>query len=564
MLRDVLIQNLAIIHSLTLSFEPGLNVITGETGAGKSILLHAIDLLVGARANRAMIRSGAHSLYVEGVFTLDKLETAVFELLEKNGVPCEDPMTISRAMLTNGKSTARVEGQLVSAADLRTVGDLLMDMFGQQDRMLLEKESQIRLLDTFLNLSAKEDLKEYRRLRLISKEIENEMTSLFIEPDERAREIDVLMYQIEELEELGLNELDPELLIEEHRRFSHLEESVTYLDAMQSKLTGESEMGFGLRSMLQELQALGNRVEALDPQVKLTEPLLEMEEAASDLLDLVASYRAQSEPDPERFAELEAFMEAWTKAQRKYGSSPEQMAAFMEEAKKRLETLEEAEERIVRLQKQRDQNQATMQQLADTIHTERCRISEELSAQMQERLRALRMEDVVFRIEVSSTDTMGQNGRDEVTFYLITNKGQAMRPLHEIASGGEMSRVMLAMKSLSAQIQLPNTIVFDEVDAGVSGLAAQSMAEELHRLSRNTQIIAVTHLPQIAAMADAHYSIQKETKHNETYSHVNRLDEDEREQEIARLLSGSKRTEHAVAQARDLLTEAARWKKERK
>ncbi|MDI9501786.1 MAG: DNA repair protein RecN [Bacillota bacterium] len=558
MLLEVRIRNLAVIKEMTAQFHRGVHVITGETGAGKSILLHALNLLSGARASRNMIRDGEKTLYVEGVFSYP--ENMEKELLEPYGIEPGDTITLSRSVQASGHSGARVQGQLVTVAELKAIGGRMLDVYGQKDRALLDLDRQIQLVDSFFTKEQKDVYTQYRKVYNERNRLRTFLSRYGTDPSARERELDILRYQIEEIAAFDPFSVDIETLDQEHRRLLHAEDLLQMAEQMHGLIEGWSDEHPGTLQLLASAESLAHKMEGLDSSISLSEPIISLSELLQELRSELTRLAEGYQNDPQRLEELDRRMGEWMRLQRKYGQSREEIIAFYENAVQEAEQLAEREKDLQQAQEEIDSCTQTLEHLAAQVTAFRTAIGKQLDKEIAAVLAGLRMPHAEFATRLLPTE-LGADGKEQVLFYIRTNAGQTMRPLHEIASGGELSRVMLAIRSLFSREFASGTVVFDEIDTGVSGRAAQSMAEFLYRLSDTMQIIAVTHLPQIASMGDAHSRITKETKQDETSSTLQLLSKEERTEEVARLISGSKQTESAYQQADQLLLSAADWKR---
>lgn len=557
MLLEVRIRNVAVIRTLEADFAEGLHVITGETGSGKSVLLHALALIAGARASRSMIREGADALYVEAVFSPPAGE--LLELVSAYGIGKDEPLVLSRTVHASGRSAARIQGQLVTVGELKAVGERLLDVYGQKDRALLDQEQQLGLLDSFLSPDAKKLRKEYRILFSKRRQLQDLLQQYGTDSSAREREMDILRYQIGEIEAFNPGEMDIESLEAEHRRLLHAEELLQYAEQVHSLIAGWSDEQPGAADLLARAEGLSHKMEGLDSSFVISERFTEITEALRDVHSEITRAAEGWQMDPGRLERLDQQMNDWMRLQRKYGNTKEEVLAFYQRSREEYDRILQRETELQNAEREIQTLTKQMQAMALELREHRRKIGRTLDEKIIDLLQDLRMPNVAFETRFYPVE-LNDNGGDQVVFYIRTNQGQAMQPLHEIASGGELSRVMLAIRSLFSEELRSETIIFDEIDTGVSGRAAQAMAEFLHRLSRKIQIIAVTHLPQIAAMGDAHSLIEKQTQEGETVSTVTGLDWDERTEEVVRLISGTMKTTSAAAQAEQLLKGAREWK----
>lgn len=562
MLREVTIENLAIIKKIRIPFTEGLNVITGETGAGKSIVLHALALLTGARAKKTMIRTGTAGLYVEGRFAMQDAK-ALHAFFEEIGIDTsDDELVLSRTVRQEGRSSTRVQGQLISAQEFGRIGQSLLDVYGQKDRVLLDQENQLDLLDTFLTEEPRKILLEYQKELQDLRAEERFVAKYGTDTAAREREADVLRYQMDEIERFGVKETDLDALYAEHKRLLHASDILSLLSEADERMSGNDLNEKGVSDGLHALWSISQKLEHIDPETRFSANLTEIIDQFAEFRSDLSRYGDSIDIDPIRLDELDRKMSEWTQIQRKYGESKEEILAFHENAVSKLKEMDTIDQRLLASKKRMKTLEQSLMKKAEVVSVYRQRIAKELCSQIEDKLHSLRMQEVVFEIRFEQTESFTDSGIDRVVFYIQTNKGLAIQPLHEIASGGEVSRVMLAIRSLFASGISSQTVVFDEIDTGVSGLAAQAMAEQIYRLSNDMQIIAVSHLPQIAAMGDAQYFISKETRDGETQSEVTLLSEEGRVEELSRLISGAGRTQSAFKQAQTLLHSAAEWKRE--
>lgn len=558
MLLEVRIQNLAIIDTLQLKIPEGLVVISGETGAGKSILLHALGLLSGNRANRQMIRTGTDALYVEGLFTTPTTP-AFQEILQELGLQCGPQFSISRTIMQNGRSIIRVDGIQISLVDLQRIGPFLIDVYGQNDRNLLDASKQASLLDTFLSEEGKNLLasyvKDYENLKKIDRFLAANR------PDEQAieREKDLLLYEIDEIAAFDLENTDVDMLLQEHTRALHTEEIEEKTMKLLTMISNDRETS--LFDFLYPIESTGNALSRIDEAFP-TETFVEAQELLRDYQSQVESYLRTIETDPEHLQILNEKVELWTKLQRKYGQTKEEILDYDLQLKERLHALDALTKKVLKYEQERVKITKSVQEKGDLLFAERKTIAQEIDRKVQNRLQFLKMEKAKFQIDVSESENYHGSGKDSIVFLLQPNPGLAMKPLHEIASGGELSRVMLAIRSVFLETLPSYTVVFDEIDAGVSGYAAQAMAEQLYLLSQHMQIIAVTHMPQLASMGDSHIYISKTTEENQTKSKIQTLDTAMRSTELSRMISANHETESALVQAKTLLENQSQWKEE--
>ncbi len=572
MLVELQIRNLAIIDRLEVGFGPGLNVITGETGAGKSIVLDALQLALGARASADVIRSGCDAARVEAVFDLEGARTApeVLGLLEGAGVEAEDRcLVLGREVQATGRSVARVNGHMVPASLLQSVGRLLVDIHGQGDhQLLLSPQHQLRLLDRFAGLVQEVDRLSglVERIRSLQELIRREEQLLAHRDHER----DFLQFQLREIESLAPSPGEDEALAAERRVLANAEALLEGADEIYTYLHGEAGEGV--------LDRLGRAAKRLLDLAKL-DPTLQAEYAALDsilaeaeeLTRRIRSYRDRIEVDPERLSAVDARLDALNRLKRKYGGSLEAVLREAEHLRAKLAELESAEASMEGLRSELNEVVSEALPLALGLSQRRRSAAEALSGQVTSLLPEVGMPGGGFVVSVkprvgegsASGDqlrALGSWGLDEVEYLVSLNPGEPAKPLAKVASGGEMARLMLAIKSVLSQADDTPCLVFDEIDVGVGGRGGGAVGRRLWRLSLRRQVICVTHLPQVAAFADRHIVVTKGERDGRTAVAVASVDGDARVHELAAMLAGPAPSASAVASALDIIAEASRYK----
>lgn len=555
MLAELQIENFALIEKLDLQLGPGLNVVTGETGAGKSIIIDAIGLLVGARASGEYLREGAERGYVSGLFYCRNLK-GVEETLKELGVEPEEDgsLLLMRELSRSGRHSCRINGRPVTLSMYQKVGQHLVDIHGQHAyQSLLRPAYQLKLLDSFAGLI---DLRKeieglYNRWRLIKRELEE----LYGDPGERERQKDLLRFQIEEIDRAAPKPGEEEELKQELKILTSAEELAKGAEVAYTCLFGGGREASAYDLVAQAVEVLNSMVN-LDPGLKkwinmLEEASLQVEEVAKAL----RSYREALEFNPKRLEEIEDRLETLRRLHRKYGRTLEEILRFRQEAAATLSSLEQSEELASRLEKESEDLLASYEEKAMRLHRLRMEASQKLEEEIRNVLRELAMPAAKVTISLSYRDEPGPAGKDEVEFYFQPNPGEGTYPLAQIASGGEMARVMLALKSILAGVDEIPTLIFDEIDAGVGGQAARSVALHLAHIGKKHQVLCVTHSAQLASLADRHFSVNKVVQGNRTYTLVKELKEEERICELARLLSGEA-SPTALKHAAELLDQA--------
>ena len=556
MLNELHIENIAVIERADIRFTPGLNVLTGETGAGKSIVIDAIGAVLGERVSRELVRRGAEKGLVTAVF-----DTAGTERwLADNELECEDELIIQRRISADGKSSCRVCGSPVTAAQLKELAALLVDIHGQNDgRQLMDERRHMEYLDRFGALE--EPLRRYRDCYRVYRDISREIDRMQMDEIEKERLTESLRYQIEELERAQLKAGEKESLVSRRDLLRNAEKLTEALDAAFEALDGGEESAL---SLTQNAQYYTDRAAALAPE--LEEAAKDIQNATfslSDAVERLRDFRESLDFSPEEYDSLEERISLLSKLERKYNRSDEELPAYLEECREKLDNIQYADERLAKLQKQLEAQAARCRKEAAQLSRMRHEAAAALEQRIVRELRELSMPSVRFAVAFEALDTeqgFDANGADRLRFVMSANAGEELGRISRIASGGELSRIMLAMKNVFAENDPVGTMIFDEIDTGVSGIAAQRVGEKLYTVSTGKQVMCVTHLPQIAAMADSHYLISKEERDGRTYTQVLPLDREGRCQELARLHGGDHITVLTLASAGEQLASAEEFK----
>lgn len=555
MLQELSMKNFAIISSLQLEFQMGMTVLTGETGAGKSIIIDAMGLLTGGRGSSDYIRQGANKCTLEGLFSMPKSQE-LKQLLEELGIETEeDSLVIQRDISASGKNVCRVNGRIVNITNLKRIGEYLVDIHGQNEHQeLMQSERHIDMLDEFGGkklLAVKEKYtrayQEYRALEAkVRKRQKNEK--------EFAQRMDMLHFQSDEIASAQLVAGEEEQLLEERNKLNNFQKIADALTISYAALNGEDDSSLDkIGTSMNELAS----IESLDSEYKTLSDTVQnayylLQEASGDLSRLIDGL----ELDEGRLNEVENRLELIRQMKRKYGDSIETILSYYEEITKELAEADFLEGGTGDLEALLAEKQQAAHQQALTLRKERKRLAKELEQQILTELKELYLERTEFEVRFTELEHLQENGLDGVEFYITTNPGEPLKPLVRVASGGELSRVMLAMKTIFSQTQGITSIVFDEVDTGVSGRVAQAIADKIYQISENSQVLCITHLPQVAAVADEHYFIEKEIVAGRTETSVRILSEKERVNEIARMLAGSEITKLTIEHAQELLAMA--------
>ena len=559
MLSLLHIENIALIQSADIRFEPGFNVLTGETGAGKSIVIDSIGAVLGERTSRELIRTGAKSALVTAVFT----QVPPLPWLEENGFPTgEEELLLQRELQGDGRNVCRIDGKLVTVAQLRELGRQLLNIHGQHDgQQLLDPASHLGYLDQFGGCQPL--LEDYQEAYRKWHDIRREMDKLQMDEAERSRRVDTLNYQIQELERAQLKAGEDEEL---SARRTLLRSAGRLMEAVQSAefaLSGDEDRD-GACSLIAQAEGEVQGVSSISPELsELSEKLTALRCAADDAADTLRDLSRSFDFSPGELDQVEERLDLLYRLRKKYGPTVEDMLAYLDRCRKELDQIQYADDTLARLEKDLKKAQKEAARRGEVLSQARREAAGALQARVQEELRQLDMPKVQFQTEFTPKGGeagMDETGLDEVQFLMSANLGEALKPIQKVASGGELARIMLALKNVLAEGDQIGTLVFDEVDTGVSGRAAQKVAEKMAQVARGKQVLCVTHLPQIAAMADTHFSVQKGEREGRTYTRLERLDRSQRREELARLIGGASITPSLLESAEELLRQAEQQK----
>ena len=556
MLNELHIENIAVIERADIRFDGGLNILTGETGAGKSIVIDAIGAVLGERVSRELVRRGADKALVTAVFDPSGCQN----WLRENEIEAEEELILQRRILADGKSTCRVCGVPVTAAQLRELAALLVDIHGQNDgRQLMDEGLHLGYLDRFGRTQdwIEAFQKEYRAYRGIQKELDR----LNMDEIEKERLSESLRYQIGELERAELKAGEKAGLVSRRDLLRNAEKLTEALDEALRFLRGEEDSAIALA---ENAEYYAGRAAALVPE--LESAVNAVHEAAfslSDAAETLQDFRESLDFSPEEYNQLEERISLLNKLERKYARDEDALIAYLAECREKLDAIEYADERSEKLKKELAAQKKLCRRAAAALSEKRKAAAEELQKRIISELRELNMPSVRFAVDFSPMEQepgFDRSGADQVRFLMSANAGEELGRISRIASGGELSRIMLAMKNVFAANDPVPTMIFDEIDTGVSGIAAQRVGEKLYSVSRGKQVLCVTHLPQIAAMADSHFLIAKEERDGRTYTQVTGLDREGRRLELARLHGGDNITITTLASAEEQLEAAENYK----
>lgn len=550
MLRELRLNNLAIIKNLDLEFNEGLISLTGETGAGKSIILDGISLLIGERSNLEMIRTGEESLFAEGVFDLSEVQK---EKLNKLGFEIEDDeLIISRYFYRNSKSKITVNGMRMTVSKLKELMRNVLDLVGQHEHQyLLNKNYHLGLLDRFLDKNGQELAKEIRNnvssLKMINKKIEEIETEKFRIMEKK----DILEFQSNEIASLGLKKNEDNELEEEYKiLFNAGKISEKLENSIQRLKEGEYSVINSLGKIKKNLEQLSDISETYSElKEKIENIIYEVDDIGYSLEDMVENV----ESDDVRLEKVISRIDEINKLKLKYGSTIEEILAFREENEKKLSLIKFENNELADLKKEKEEKAKIYFENSRKLREIRKKVAENLEKTINVQLKDLNMANSKFKVAFSEKTVISSKGMDDVEFMMVTNLGENYKPLAKIASGGEISRIMLALKTVFSSVDNISVLIFDEIDTGISGETVRKVAEKLKELSGTVQVICVTHSPQIAGKSNQQFFIKKEIENNVTETKVRELNTDERIREIARIISGDNITETSIEHAKEIM-----------
>lgn len=563
MLVELSIKQFAIIEQLTVSFDKGLTVLTGETGAGKSIIIDAIGLLLGGRGSAEYVRYGEKRAEIEGLFILEPKHPA-FAKAEALGIQADDGMIVLRRDVTNqGKSICRINGKLVTLGILREIGQSLVDIHGQHEHQtLLHKEQHLSLLDHFAGPPLETVLDEYKELYKQYLALERQLAQLTENEKEMAQKTDLFQYQLKEIEAANLEPGEDKRLEAERLKLANAEKLFKSVHDAYNNLYGE---GRGLEWINNALTHIED-ASSYDPELgKLQQHVQEQYYLLEEAMFTLRDYLDKLEFDPTRLEMIESRLHELQKLKRKYGDSVDAIVEYASTIEEQLDSILHKDDRIKQLEQSLETMRLDLEVESAALTNIRKQIAMELTESIHEQLRALYMEKTSFEVKFHETaegkKPFRENGVDDVEFYLSTNPGEPVKPLAKVASGGEISRIMLALKTIFSNHQGVTSVIFDEVDTGVSGRVAQAIAEKIRHISVGSQVLCISHLPQVAAMADTHLYISKKEVGGRVTTEVRALKDEEKVEEIARMIAGVEMTELTKEHAKELLDLATRDRK---
>ena len=547
MLSLLHIENIAVIECADISFDRGFNVLTGETGAGKSIVIDAISAILGERAYRDMIRTGTTKASVRAVFT----EVPELAWFVENGVEYDSETVVQREIHLDGKNVCRVNGCLVSVSILRKLGIQLINIHGQHDSAsLFDEDNHLTFLDAFAdNESLRADYSEkYDAVAKLRREIDR----MTMDEGEKLRRMETLRYQIAEIEKAELQAGEDEELEARRKILQNAEKLSDGMEEAVECLYGGDDSDGAAGLLAQAEHALARLSRFTDAYTSLHEKVADLMYQVQDVAEEVRDSRDDLSYSSDELERIESRLDKIHRLRRKYGVTCADILEYLEKSKKELDEIEFADDHLEHLKKKLKKAEKNAWEAADALRENRKRTAAALSGRILTELAQLDMPRVQFEVQFTELD-LTSNGADAVAFYMSANAGEALKPMSKVASGGELARIMLAMKNVLAEKDQVNTLIFDEVDTGVSGRAAQKVAEKLRSVAQHKQVLCVTHLPQLAALANTHLLIAKSERDGRTYTSVTPLDIEGRKRELARIIGGTNITETTLKSAEEML-----------
>ena len=558
MLVSLHVRNLALIEETEVFFQPGLNILTGETGAGKSVILGSLAL--GAKADRDMIRTGAEYALIELTFEGSE---EVREALRRMDLPAEDNQIILQRRVMPNRSICRINGETVPIRQMRELAGLLIDIHGQHDsQILLQTKRHLEILDAYAEKELPHVKEAYAACWREHSAILQEIAENELDEQTRKREISLAEFERDEIEEANLQAGEDEQLERDYRRMVNGRKIAETLNLVHG-LTGEEE-GNGAGELTgRALRELSQVLSCDDGLGQLVQLLADVDGLLNDFNRAVSEYLSDLEFDEEQLSETENRLNTVNHLKDKYGSTIEEVLAYAEQKNQELDRLLHQEEWLEQRRRELSENEKMLAQLAQRLTALRTKAAQEFQKDMESALQDMNFLHVEFQVSLTQKDSFGAEGKDEVVFLISTNPGEPVKPLAAIASGGELSRIMLALKTITAKQEKIGTFIFDEIDAGISGKTAWKVSEKLGILGRTHQIICITHLPQIAAMADSHFEIEKHLQGTETITQIHVLKEHDSIRELARLLGGAEITPAVLENAKEMKELAQKQKNTR-
>ena len=559
MLAQLTIENIALIDKLEFDLKNGLNILSGETGAGKSIIIDSLNFVLGERADKSLIRYGTDYAIVQAVFE-EYVTLSVSEYLDDIGIECEDVLIIRRKMSVDGKNECRINGRVSTLSILKGLTELLVDIHGQHEHQsLLKSANHIKLLDDIGAAKIAGVKQDVAKLHIQYVALKREL-SRFGDESERERKLDILSFQIDEIEKADVKDGEEDELLQARKRIRNMEKIMSALGDAKNTLDGydSSSVSASIKNSSNLLGTISSYDDAVQPLIdRLDDAKIEIKDIADTLSDMLE----RLDFDARSAEKIEERLEVVRNILHKYGGNFDNLQRFYQDAKKEAELLSGAAQTVEDLQVEIEKAKSGLQKSARKLTEHRQAVANDFESDITRELKDLGMGGSTFKVDFVTTDDVDQisaNGADTIEFLFSANVGEPIKPLAKIISGGEMSRFMLAFKNIVAGVDGIGTMVFDEIDTGISGNISAVVSEKMCNISRDRQVIAVTHMPSLAAMADNHYLIAKSTENGKTLTHINLLEDDT--DEVARLIGGNDYSQFAVPHAKEMKAWAERYK----
>ncbi len=555
MIKELHIKNFALIEEITVPFYKGLNILTGETGAGKSIIIGAMNAIGGDRLGADVIFTGADFALIEVIFDCND---GVIKLLDDYDIAVDDYLLLSRKIMSSGRSVYKVNGEKVSAKIIKSFFNILVDIHSQREHQMLLKKEQTNLLNVFLDGDGKRDLEEYYKY-FDELSIINSKLKMNGEKDFSIREADLLKFEIDEINDMSLLEDEDRNL---ELEYNVLNNGKLIIDSMSESLNILESDDYGVGENIGRVVSILEKISDLDESLENFYNLsVEAQEVIQDLIRTIEVYADRFELDDEKLATIEDRLSEINKLKSKYKTDVNGILGLLVQKEDKYGRILKFKNEIKIYEQKKEKILEQMKQVADKLYKKRILAADKLSLQIEEVLRHLNLNDCNIDIRVDKINTFNKNGNDSVSFFVSTNKNEPFKPIYDVASGGEMSRIMLAIKTVLSYELSDFTLVFDEIDSGISGRTAQKVAQKMNDLSSNTQIICITHLPQIASMGDNHYVISKSEKGDRVCSTIEQVKEEQVYMEIARLIGGILINDTTISAAKDMVNQSKDYKK---
>lgn len=551
MLIELKIENFAIIKNLTIEWGSGLNILTGETGSGKSIIIDALGMVLGGRSNKDLIKTGAEYAYVEAVFSFYNEDLSKF--LSENGFEIGELIVLSRQINRNKPSITRINGRVATQSVMTYISSKLVDVYAQEENQyLMSPKNQMDLIDDFCTIEHKKKQENLLNLFEEIKKYEEKKASLENFESSREREIDLLTYQIKEIEDANLTPYDDEDLENDFKKFSNSSLIRENLEATLNLLRGDYEVS-AVEDGIDKAVSFFSNVKKFEPDLdEIYKELENIRFNISSVYKEIESYLENMDIDQEKFMYLEARIDTVNSLKKKYGYNIEEINKFKSEAELRLKELKNFEENLNNISQKIDELYKESSNLAQEISKDRKTVSKWLEENVEKEISKLNINNARFKINIYEKE-LSSTGIDRIEYMISTNIGEDFKPLSKIASGGEMSRIMLGFKSIIASKDNIPTVIFDEIDSGISGMTANIVGKKIKELSNDRQVIVISHLPQIVSKANSHYKIYKEINKNKTRTYVKKLKNSERVGEIARLIGSEEITDLTLKAAKEMI-----------